>query len=719
MDKVVGGIDNFLYRHKKHTSSYTKRFVCQRVARISDTVMEKNIFKLAATTSQALSNIFSSSPSTLDSATIHDLLNFYELGMERMISYTNSYILAPPDKIPKKKHRLAKLRTFSTKSKLSRESKSKIKQISNIATNAMRILQSHGIMDETTDYPLAITNLDGTVRRTNKAEFRAALCKHDEFIPAFTTTFPYSSSTPDDLCLIIDFLYFLHIPPPSDVETYSDYFSYLWQRVIEKLGVSRGFRQIYIVIDKPDFLPPPRQLVHQSRANKSGIKDHPYTISDTQLIPHNGFQSLLSTKTYKADLVKYISFKLTSKCILASRSTRVSFILDTPSAPRTYTLTEGSIIEYPHNEHGESDYAVWHHAIHSQCRNIVIFSGDTDTWVYGLGLCELGWLEGKSVHIQRNEANEYVDIGTLVNAIHSHPKLQQVMYPACSLVALYVLSGCDYTSSFFGCTKQKFLETFMDNISFICTYPTVSLVDVADGAFIEIYESSWIRLITSVYFSKYSDFFRHKSVSDVHKLLTRFPDTEEAQQFLTWVGSESARITNDEQWHDFVRRVTFHASSVTKNHGAKRIPTITALRLHLKRSNYVLKLAFSSNLTASPDLANHNLFGWRTSGTDIHVEWDTLTTSVECTTTQTKCTCSTGCSSGRCSCFKKCSPCTAKCRCKQCKNSHNHGEACFKCTVRNTEEEEETESSDNETESEEETIDEVQDEDICSDNELL
>ena len=94
---------------------------------------------------------------------------------------------------------------------------------------------------------------------------------------------------------------------------------------------------------------------------------------------------------------------------------------------------------------------------------------------------ELGWLEGKTVFVQRTETNEYVDIGSLVCSISRHPKLQQIAHPACSLVALYVLSGCDYTSSFYGCTKQRFLDTFMDNISYICAEPSGSLFSITEG----------------------------------------------------------------------------------------------------------------------------------------------------------------------------------------------------------------------------------------------
>jgi hypothetical protein len=317
-----------------------------------------------------------------------------------MFNYIRDYILAPPSEIPKKKHRLVKLRTFSSKPAIPRAQKSKMKQITNIATNAMRLLQSHGIMAQTSDYPLAMANLDGTMRKANKAEFRSSLCKHTEFTGAFITTSPTLCNT-----FIIDFLYFIHIPPPPDVANYSTYFSYLWERAIDKLGIKRGFNCIYIVFDKPDFLPPPRTLVHQSRAEKVGkLNDQPYPIADNQEIPHNGFTALLSLKEYKADLVQYISFKLTSKSVLTSGVEEITFIIDSPSAPSPFLITQGSIQQHPPpsppNQHGEADYAVWHHTIHSPSRNIVIFSGDTDTWVYGLGLCELGWLEGKSVFVQ-------------------------------------------------------------------------------------------------------------------------------------------------------------------------------------------------------------------------------------------------------------------------------------------------------------------------------
>ncbi len=110
--------------------------------------------------------------------------------------------------------------------------------------------------------------------------------------------------------------------------------------------------------------------------------------------------------------------------------------------------------------------------------------------------------------------------------------------------------------------------------------------------------------------------------------------------------------------------------AVTKVYEYKLLSTISALFLHLKRANYVLRMVCSSPQSSCPDLDNFSLFGWQRNGTDIQIEWDSSHPTQHSTT---KCTCTTRCSSGRCSCFKNCSACTAKCRCSRCNNPHNDG----------------------------------------------
>lgn len=87
-----GRFESFVYRHKACISSNKKRFFCQRMC---DTIMTKTLLTFAETP-RVLHNLLSSSLATLDSATIHDLLNFYSIATDRMLTCVSNYILAPP-----------------------------------------------------------------------------------------------------------------------------------------------------------------------------------------------------------------------------------------------------------------------------------------------------------------------------------------------------------------------------------------------------------------------------------------------------------------------------------------------------------------------------------------------------------------------------------------------------------------------------------------------
>ena len=125
--------------------------------------------------------------------------------------------------------------------------------------------------------------------------------------------------------------------------------------------------------------------------------------------------------------------------------------------------------------------AIWHHCIWETATDFLVVSSDTDTWVYGLGLCELGHLDGKNVSVQRGNVESYINITTATSLLSQHPKLQHLTFPVLSLVALYILSGCDYVSSFYRCTKTNFLETLIRDGAFICP----------DGHFLKMIENEF------------------------------------------------------------------------------------------------------------------------------------------------------------------------------------------------------------------------------------
>ena len=71
---------------------------------------------------------------------------------------------------------------------------------------------------------------------------------------------------------------------------------------------------LYIVIDKPDFLPPPRSIVHKSRASTQKSDQDSIVepvVADEYEIPHGkAYSSMLAKCTeFKAELIEYMTSK--------------------------------------------------------------------------------------------------------------------------------------------------------------------------------------------------------------------------------------------------------------------------------------------------------------------------------------------------------------------------------------------------------------------------
>ena len=580
-------------------------------------------------------------------------------------------MLVPPKVPPQKSKRPQKARTFSSKKPTHRDQNSKVNQLSTLVKNAVAVLQANGITMQASPFPLAIAQMNGDMRKSQKSLFREALISHNEFTEAFVSTCPLHSSPPSDLCLIIDLLYYFHMPPPPEVITFSQYSTFIWDTSVRKYGLHNKSKFIYLVIDKPDFLPPPRVLVHQSRAKATQESQSlDPEIGDEQPIPHDrAYTALLtSSETFKQKLLKYLSTKMLQRSLETTTSTDIEVVIDTPSFTQPALIKSGTVHRQSPNQHGEGDYAVWHHAIHTSSQHIVIISSDTDTWTYGLGLQEAGHLRDKIIFVQRGNSGEYVDIQKASHAIANHPKLQTIRYPVTSVVAIYVLSGCDYVSSFYGCSKKKFLDTMLDNITYICDLPTNSLVTFSDtGTFNNIDLTAWMKLICAVYFSKHKGFFRNRAIYSVHDSMVAHPDLQENQQLLSWVGCPPQHhIRSLKDWHSFLQKTTFHANKVTQYHEQKLLPSWEALTNHCKRATYVMKLVFSVSDNQCPILSMFATYGWKSSSNGIELEWDN-----DISESASKCSCSgvSGCQTNRCSCFRQSKACSARCKCKNCVNS--------------------------------------------------
>ena len=342
---------------------------------------------------------------------------------------------------------------------------------------------------------------------------------------------PILVNPPPDLTVVVDLLYYLHMPPPPTVAVFEDYFNHLWNQTVGKSVFHHQAAHIYIVIDKPDYLPPPRALVHELRASTSLNFIEP-TVSDESSIPHGKVYSstLAKSTTFKSHLIEYVTSKFVSKAMILTKNYDFSLVIDSPSLQQLLMIQNGNVTNSTRNEHGEADYAIWHHSIQSLSQNILIISSDTDTWVYGMGILETcSRLREKNLYVQRGNEESFIHINKAVSLVTTHPILSSISYPVLSLVALYILTGCDYVSSFYRCTKTKFLETFLTKLKFVC--PDGYFLKMEMGEFQNINEYSWIRLVTAVYFSNINHFLDQ---SQCHMFMIYYRTTWNQKKHNIW-----------------------------------------------------------------------------------------------------------------------------------------------------------------------------------------
>ena len=236
------------------------------------------------------------------------------------------------------------------------------------------------------------------------------------------------------------------------------------------------------------------------------------------------------------------------------------------------TVHNGTTSNGVSNQHGEAGFAVWHHCIHTHSDNIVVVSSDTDTWVYGLAIYAARHLSGKNVYVQRGNSESYININRAATLISNHRVLSTTDYPVLTLVALYVLTGCDYVSSLYRCAKTKFLETLLDNIAFV--FAEGPLLKMERGEFQHINEKSWIRLVTAVYYHEYKTFFRNKPITHTYSMICDHPASPEAQRMLSAISYSPDNLTTVFKWHNFIWKVGYHIPKVTKQHEMKLIPSV-------------------------------------------------------------------------------------------------------------------------------------------------
>ena len=142
------------------------------------------------------------------------------------------------------------------------------------------------------------------IRKCNESEFKDIIISlfQNTSYQVMTTECPLINNNEHEL--IVDFLFIRLQPPPPDINTFSSYAQYLWDKIIWKLGVQRVDKVIRLVVDKPQHLPKPREILHQFTSSNTGkMNSHDCNICDEGTIPHaNNYQQLLANSQLKQEL---------------------------------------------------------------------------------------------------------------------------------------------------------------------------------------------------------------------------------------------------------------------------------------------------------------------------------------------------------------------------------------------------------------------------------
>ena len=184
---------------------------------------------------------------------------------------------------------------------------------------------------------------------------------------------------------------------------------------------------MYWVVDRPEYAPAMRAILHRIRAAVLGGALSRVREFDIHDRPPRGseFQSLLTNPAFKQKLLEALAESL---CHLGDRlSQDQRIVVDSPGldVPVAVTATSAPVDmpELAHKLGDEADYAIWHHVKHSGPGNILVCAGDTDIFMTGLALQSLGALgDGKDIMIERRRDEDYLKVSETMRSIERQYK---------------------------------------------------------------------------------------------------------------------------------------------------------------------------------------------------------------------------------------------------------------------------------------------------------
>ncbi|CAG2218346.1 unnamed protein product [Mytilus edulis] len=501
-----------------------------------------------------------------------DLLNLQKIAQEHLGKYIK---ICQSDGIFRY-NKTRKIATFSTKthsiSKVKRELKDQRTENSLLRKQiAWSKEQNTPISDlqQFISLPRAIVDHDSLPYKGDKS--KTLDIYHSRYPEAFENKLHFK---PD--CVIKDGMFILNSKPlKSSNRLFAHFLVSLFNRWIIPY-IQLNTKEIHIVFDDQSPQLSPKNIECKRRDEKAETSAK-ILISETTKIPSD-WQAFLHNRENKKQLVQLVSEKFLHFAKIALNSGQ-SFVIgggfENASITKVVEENTEKIATNLQTNISEGDSRVWFHAYNSQCKNILIYSLDNDT--YHIGLPIMQKCSDKNIAVQLSYKNDLIffSMNRFIRCLESDPDLHSIEKDDLPLIIqnLFILTGCDYVSFFKDHGKTSFFKTFFKYTEFIISsvennvIGKLSLTNSDDiSSFL-----SFIRLIGCEYWRKCSSAFLREKLETPEQL------------YRTVYSSYLSPEENHIAWISKIREALYSRVPSEEFY----LPSFDALFLHWKRYYWV------------------------------------------------------------------------------------------------------------------------------------
>lgn len=602
------------------------------------------------------------------------LLNFRNIGETEYKMRIAFFILQTPSTNAPNRRRA--LQTFSTKqptkkrvSQLERDQKlilTAIKRKIHFAQKTGQPVDRPG--EQLAQYPLSLCDSDGNPRSGQKSYFTRSLeNRYKKCSPPILTHRLPTGWKPQ--CSLLEGMFLINTYPLSSHKTLGAYSSFLLERFILP-QFHKGSHEVHVVFDNPGRLQNTPKFFEQKRRDATQLVPRDHICREfkegLEVAPKNWRESTLNCRTCKRNLVMFLGNYFLHKSSSHLRGSQTLYVSGAFSGKIEDTAWYVNYKNEPepdpnyHCNAEEADSRLWLHARKTKYSRILVITPDTDVYMVGLGLpCARSKEIVAQINPYHTRELRLLHLNRLITALETDPDLGKVESDLPRILqAIYVATGCDYTSFFSRIGKSTFLRYFYQYASFITGGTDTSTTPGSLGTN-KFQVTNWeqgylafLRLVGTVYFKKYCSGFS-----------IRCPE----QHYVTFNHLGLSAKEQHHRWLDDIRETIWFRTQFENEMMASN----ESLKLHWMRSCWILHMweqADRNKIILQPI----SEYGWNITNGTLTMKWDTddniKTIKDRLHTLTTGCKCATGCATKRCSCKKKGITCSAGCECINCCN---------------------------------------------------